>query len=146
MGCLCAVREIEKGCKVTNARCSPKRDHLAPILLRKLPQIISYKINCSCFRLFGRKEQRFTLTSMVEFAVLGLQNPAGAKRPVTFSLFGRVRNLHANFSTGNSTKSFQRHESSEVIHPPPSPLIPLPTKPYLQGTRPFGRSYYNVHS
>jgi hypothetical protein len=37
---------------------------------------------------------------MFEFAVLGLQNPAGAKRPVTFSLFGRVRNLHANFSTG----------------------------------------------
>jgi hypothetical protein len=62
-------REIEKGCKVANARCSPRRNHLAPILFWKLPQIFSYKIGCTCFCRSGRNEQRSTLTPIVEFAV-----------------------------------------------------------------------------
>jgi hypothetical protein len=37
-------REIEKGCKVANARCS-KRDHRAPILFRQFPQTFSYSTN-----------------------------------------------------------------------------------------------------
>jgi hypothetical protein len=79
-----AEREIEKGCKVANARCSPRRDHLAPLFFSMFCKRFSYKINCPCFRRCGRNEQRFTSTSMVEFAVLGLQNPAGAQSPDAF--------------------------------------------------------------
>jgi hypothetical protein len=66
---------------------------------------------------------------MVEFAVLGLQSPAGANRPDTFSCNG----MHIQVGT------------VIALHINPPHLI-LPAKPYLQGTRPFGRSYYNVHS
>jgi hypothetical protein len=97
IGCLCAVREIEKGCKVANARCSPRRDHLAPILFPQFPQIFSYKINCSFSRHCGRNELRSTMTPMVEFAVLGLQNPAGAQRPDAFLCDG----IHIQTDTVN---------------------------------------------
>jgi hypothetical protein len=63
---------------------------------------------------------------MVEFAVLGLQNPAGAQRPDAFLCDG----IHIQTNTVNPIL---------ITHP-------QPRQPYLQGTRPFGRSYYNVHS
>jgi hypothetical protein len=69
---------------------------------------------------------------MVEFAVLWLQNPAGAQRPDAFLCDG----IHIQLDTVNSIQ----------VKPPPSPLFPPLRQPYLQGTRPFGRSYYNVHS
>jgi hypothetical protein len=116
---------------LANARCSPKRDHLAPILFCQLPQIFYYRINCTCFRRSGPNEQRSTLTLMVELAVLGLQNPAGAQSPDAFLRSGlSVTLIHIQHTTVT----------------PIQLLPPLPRQPYLQGTRPFGRSYYNVHS
>jgi hypothetical protein len=123
-------REIEKGCKVANARCSPKRDHLAPTFSHIFCKLFYYKINCSFFRLCGRNEQRSTLTSMVEFAVSGLQNPAGAYSPDAFLLLGRVTPMHIQSRTVK----------------PIQVKLPPPCQPYLQGTRPFGRSYYSVPS
>ena len=122
------MREIEKGCKVANARCSPKRGPLAPILFSMLFQCIYYKINCTCFRLCCRNEQRSTSTPMVEFAVFAAIGLNGLSRfcvrPVT--------PMHIQILTVNPI---------QIHHP-----LHSPRQPYLQGTRPFGRSHYNVHS
>jgi hypothetical protein len=117
------VREIEKGCKVANARCSSRRDHLAPFFFSMFCIRIFYKINCTCFRRSDRNEQRSTLTPMVEFAVF-----------TAIGLFGLSRFCCWACPFHTHTK-FQSH-TNQIS----------PRQPYLQGTRPFGRSYYNVHS
>jgi hypothetical protein len=70
---------------------------------------------------------------MVEFAVLWLKNPAGAKRHVTFSCNGiHIQWIHSN-SYINHSKPICMYFSPNIQHSE----TPLPAKPYLQGTRPL---------
>jgi hypothetical protein len=82
---------------------------------------------------------------MVEFAVLLLQNPAGAQRPDAFLCDGI--NKQAGKVTPTQTTVSQSVNFSYLTSNIPSSETPFPASLTCKvRTRPFGRSYYNVHS
>jgi hypothetical protein len=108
-----ALKGVQSGKRSLFSKTRPSRaDPFQPVL-----QTYFYKIKRTCFRLSGRNEQRSTLTPMVAFAVLRLQNPAGAQRPVTFSFFGRVTPMHIQSPTVHPIQV-------QIKLPPTPPALP----------------------
>ena len=123
-----ATSRDRKVCKVAKALCSPKPSHLAPFLFSMSCPITCNKIKHTCFRRSGRNEQRSTLTPMVEFAVLWLQNRAGAQQSRRVFI---VRSCH------NHTHTNKYSKSNTILTTPISHPLPAFT---CKVCDPFGRS------